>query len=62
MATEYMNVNLHWFDNFSEEQIGRLVKAAAQYAFFHEDTVFTGEERFVWPLLKQALDAAFCGN
>ena len=62
MATEYMNVNLHWFDNFSEEQIGRLVKAAAQYAFWGENTVFEGEERFVWPLIKQALDAAFCGN
>ena len=62
MATEYMNVNLHWFDNFDEEQIGRLVKAAAQYAFWGENTVFEGEERFVWPLIKQALDAAFCGN
>ena len=62
MATEYMNVNLHWFDNFDEEQIGRLVKAATQYAFCGENTVFEGEERFVWPLIKQALDAAFCGN
>lgn len=42
--------------NYSNEEIGRLFKAMLAYVETGEDTQFDGNERFIWPILKQQID------
>lgn len=41
---------------FSDEEIGRLVRAMLTYAATGEAPQFDGNERFVWPTLKAQID------
>ena len=41
---------------FSDDEIGRMVKAMLTYAETGEDHRFDGNERFIWPSLKAQID------
>ena len=43
-------------DAYSDEEVGRLIRGAVCYARDGKQPVFTGNERFVWPLLKNSID------
>ena len=41
---------------YSDEEVGRIIRAMARYAEFGEEPAFQGNERFIWPMLKDAID------
>ena len=45
-----------YFENYSDEEVGRLVRAMMKYRETQEDPGFTGVERFVWPAIKRDID------
>ena len=45
------------FEPYSMEERGKLFTALMTYAYHGEDTVFSGNERFLWPVLRRHLDA-----
>lgn len=47
---------LESLDPFTNEKIGRIVKAMLAYASAGEFPQFSGNERFIWPTLKAQID------
>ena len=45
-------------DPYSDEEVGRIIRAMARYAEFGEEPAFQGNERFIWSMLKDAIDRA----
>jgi len=45
------------FAPYTERQVGRLVLAMLQYAKTGQFPEFSGEERYVWPMLQYRMDA-----
>lgn len=43
-------------DPFDDAERGRLFTAMLRYALHCEETVLTGNERFIWPVFKQMID------
>jgi len=46
-----------YFESYSMEARGRLITAMMDYCFHGTDPEFDGEERFIWPALKNHIDA-----
>ena len=44
------------FEPFSAEERGNLLSAMMAYAFRGDEPGFTGNERFLWPVLKRHID------
>lgn len=44
------------FEPFSDEERGRLLTAMMAYCFRGEEPEFTGNERFIWPVLRRHFD------
>lgn len=47
-----------FFEQYDDEQVGRLVRAMMNYKWFGIKPEFNGDERFIWPAIKRDLDAA----
>lgn len=45
-----------FFETYSDEEVGRLVKAMLRYRSSGETPDFTGNERYIWPAIQRDLD------
>ncbi len=58
---EYIQLWLNYtalFEPYSDGEVGRLVLAMMQYKLSGVEPGFTGNERYVWPAIKQDIDTA----
>lgn len=44
------------FEPYSDEERGKLIMAMMAYAYRNEEPHFVGNERFIWPVLRQHID------
>lgn len=47
-----------YFEPYSDDEVGRLVRAMMKYKSTGEEPNFTGNERYVWPAIKRDIDIA----
>ena len=47
-----------YFEQYSDVEVGRLVRAMMKYKWSGAAPQFTGNERFIWPAIKRDIDAA----
>ena len=59
MALEFLKIYEDmesYFEAFSQEEKGNLLDAMMAYAFRGKDAEFSGNERFIWAVLKRHID------
>lgn len=59
MENEYVKLLLkyeEYFKTFSDAEVGRLARAMISYKSSGAEPKFSGNERFLWPVLKQDID------
>ena len=51
-----------YFEEFSDVEVGRLVRAMIAYRASREEPKFNGNERFIWPAIRRDIDTAIAAQ